>query len=116
MIATFAPGMQFSGLTGSNVGSGLNATEHGRNIFFDAYEVFPAEQDCRPAALSGLHHQYIVEVDQNLSCRRSRSFQCNENGQSGLPFWLALPRSIPCLLLVSSIARIRKKRNRSAKW
>jgi hypothetical protein len=80
--------MQFSGFGSSDIGSGLNATEHGRNILLEAYEVLATEQDCRPAALSGLHHQYIVEVDQNLSCRRSRSFQCDENGQSGLPFWL----------------------------
>src|ERR1700745_3468808 len=78
--------MQFSGLIGFYVRTGLNSAKHGRNILFDAYEVLPAEQDSRPAALAGLYHQYIVEVDQNLSCRRSRSFQCDENGQSGLLF------------------------------
>ena len=102
VIATFASGMQFSGLIGSNVRTGLNSTKHGRNILFDAYEVLPAEQDCRPAALSGLHHQDIVEVDQNLPCRRSRSFQCDENGQSGLPFWLSLPRRLDYLIHLRS--------------
>src|SRR3954447_16297646 len=86
-------GLRTSGLIGSNVGTGLDSTKHGRNVLLDAYQVLPAEQDCRSAALSGLHHQDIVEVYQNLSCRRSRSFQCDENGQFGLPWWLALPRA-----------------------
>jgi len=90
--------------TGLNVGTGLNSTNHCRKILFEGYEVLPAKQDCRAGTLSGLDHQDFIEVYQNLSCRRSRSFQCDENGQSGLPFSLALPRSIPYSLAIVSNA------------
>jgi hypothetical protein len=70
---------------GSYIGTGLNSPKHGRNILFEAYEVLAAEQDCRAAALSGLDHQDLVEINQHLSCRRSRSFQCDKNSQSDLP-------------------------------
>jgi hypothetical protein len=85
VIATFVSGMQFSGRIGSYVGSGLNATEHGRNILFEAYEMLAAEQDCRAAALPGLDHQNLVQIYQDLSCRRPRSCQWDKNSQTGLP-------------------------------
>ena len=121
VIATSVSGMQFSGGIGSYVGSGLNSTKHGRNILFEAYEMLAAEQDCRAAALPGLDHQNIVNIYQNLPCRRPRSFQCNKNSQSGLPFRPASSRATPYSLAIrpnafsssrcrsiSIIARMRK--------
>lgn len=69
-----------SGLIESDVRTGLNPADHRRYVLFEAYAVFPAEQNRRTAALPRLDHKNLIEIDQDLSCRRSGSFQCDKNG------------------------------------
>lgn len=45
-----------------NVGTGLDSTDDGRQVFFEIDQVVLAEQDRRAAALSGYDHQDLVEV------------------------------------------------------
>jgi hypothetical protein len=49
-------------LTGLYVGTALDSTKHGRNVLFECDEMLPTEENCRPAALSRLDHQDLVEV------------------------------------------------------
>jgi hypothetical protein len=51
---------------GSYVGTSLDSTDHGRQVLFEIYEMVFAEQDRRPAALSGLDHQDFIEVYQDF--------------------------------------------------
>jgi hypothetical protein len=58
-MAHACPGLA---VIGAHVGTRLDSTDHGRKVLFEIYEMILAEQDRRPAALSGLNHQDFVEV------------------------------------------------------
>src|SRR5581483_4879596 len=62
-------------LIGSYIGSLLDSADHGRQIFFEIYEMVFPEQDRRSAGLARLDHQDLVEIYQDFPRRRSRSFE-----------------------------------------
>jgi hypothetical protein len=61
------PEGQRSAAVVSNEWTRLDSADDGRQILLEGNEVFAAEQNSRPAALSGLHHQDLVDVHQDLS-------------------------------------------------
>ena len=76
---------RWRGATGLNVGAGLDSTNHGRKILLEGHDMFAAEQNRRPTGpLSGLHHEDLVEIDQDLSRRRPGSLQHDKVRHFGL--------------------------------
>jgi hypothetical protein len=53
-------------LIGSYVGTLLDSTDHGWQVFLEIYEMVLAEQDRRSGVLSGLDHQDLGEVYQDF--------------------------------------------------
>ncbi len=93
-----ALGRQLAGIS-PHIRAGLDSTNHGRNVFFEVYYVLTSKLNCRPAALSGLDYDDLVNVYQHLSRGRSWSFQHTKNGHLRCPLvptrWLRHPSSKP---------------------